>query len=424
VEAAEALELMRKNCELFANAYWKQLAPGPELRRFFWSGKGQHRVFAEEENFSRYLRGKLKDCFLYRRPPPEAHGSLDLTLKPKAPVEFYRRESLKLCGWLAALDLDLREQRLEPDEAVRRFAEAVEFLYRWGIEAEIRLSGGGVHATFPLPPLEEPVAVNRGLAELLAKRFKLVFDGKVYAGEHHLMRLTFSWHKNGIFAVPLWPWELEQKWGELQSLASNPEEVVERLKSYGSRFAPLGAVAEPERFNALLRLLEPKGEPVRLPANLFRRRSWKKAEGWRVCEAPGLGSVEYSAELEGYGYLRALVERGVLLRDGKLNAAWLLLAPAVARGVLSEAEAEDWLRGAAEACRANPEPYLKKLREEVRRRVGKSGEELALPTWRSLLTKTKKDGTPLEDYYEAVRKPLLEALAEKGLVRLGGGGEG
>jgi hypothetical protein len=108
-----------------------------------------------------------------------------------------------------------------------------------------------------------------------------------------------------------------------------------------------------------------------------------------------------------------------LIKDGKLNAAWLMLAPAVARGLLAMEKAEEWLRKAAEACGVDPEPYIEKFRREVERRKGRpeGSPELALPTWRSLLARRKKDGSPLEDYYEAIRKPLLEALVEKGLVR-------
>jgi hypothetical protein len=130
--------------------------------------------------------------------------------------------------------------------------------------------------------------------------------------------------------------------------------------------------------------------------------------------------VEYSPELEGYGWIKTLVEREVYLREGKLNLTWLVLAPAVAGGLLPLEKVEEWLRKAAEACGVDPKRYLSKLRSEIQRRKGRpeGSPELALPTWRTLLTKRKKDGSPLEDYYEAIRRPLLEALVEKGLVRL------
>jgi len=78
-----------------------------------------------------------------------------------------------------------------------------------------------------------------------------------------------------------------------------------------------------------------------------------------------------------------------------------------------------WLRAAVEACGVDPEPYLKELEGELRRREGKSASspELALPVWRSLLEGRRRDGKPLEEYYEAVRWPLFDALAEKGLLR-------
>jgi len=421
MNAAEALAFMRKNWREFSTAYWLQLAPDSTVRRYFWSGTGQHRAFAEEEGFAKYLRGKLKECYMHRKPPLEAHGSLDLTVKPKAPVEFY--SGSPVYGRITAVDLDLREQKVEPGEALERFAKAVNLLLDWGVEPEIRLSGGGVHLTFPLPLLEDPCGFNRKLLRWLGKKCKLVFDEKVCA-EHHLMRLTFSWHSKGLFALPLDPWELELKWEELQALAANLEEVERRLKGYGVRWQPIGGPVELERFRALLKLLEPEESGGGLSKRPLRR-VWRKPEGWVRCEVPGLGRVEYSAELEGFGYVRALVEKEVLLKDGKLNAAWLLLAPAVARGLLSREEAESWLRKAAEACGRDPEPYLKKFEYELRRRAGKgSGSpELALPSWRSLLTGRKKNGELLEDYYGAVREPLLEALMEKCLVRSFKGGE-
>jgi hypothetical protein len=49
---------------------------------------------------------------------------------------------------------------------------------------------------------------------------------------------------------------------------------------------------------------------------------------------------------------------------------------------------------------------------ERRRGEPEGSPELALPAWQTLLTKQKKDGSPLEDYYEATHRPLLEALAD------------
>lgn len=415
----EALGFMRERKDLFVNAFWSQLATG-ELRRFFWrGGNDSHRVFQDLEAFSGYFRRKLKECFKYRQPPPEAHGSLELVLKPKAPVDFYKKEAVKPLAWLGILDLDFRSQKVEAEEARRRFAAAVSFLRGKGVEPEIHLSRDGYHAIFQLPPLEDPLAARKGLASYLSRRFKLVIDTQPLEAEHHMARLTFSWHPAGsLFCVPLYWWELEElSVEELKGLGRDLKEVEARLRDYGAEWKPLGEIVEPESFEALLTLLEPEKAA---PAPMLRKRRVRLQEGWRSLKVPDLGVVEYAGELEGFGWIRILLEKEVYLKEGKMNAAWLVLAPAVAKGILSEAEAVEWLRKAVEACGKDPSPYLKKLETEVRRRRGRepSSEELALPTWRSLLLKARKDGTPLSGHYEKIRKPLLEALAEKGLVRL------
>jgi hypothetical protein len=419
VEAGEALTFMRERAGLFANAYWGQLAAG-ELRRWFWrGGSDSHRAFRDLEAFSGYLRRKLRECFLYKQPPPEAHGSLELVPAPKAPVDFYRKEAAKPLAWLGVLDLDFRSQKAEAEEARRRFAAAVGFLREKGVEPEIHLSRDGYHAIFQLPPLEDPLAARKGLADYVARKFGLAIDTQPLEAEHHMLRLTFSWHPaGGLFCVPLYWWELEElSVEELRGLGRDPKEVEERLREYGAEWKPLGEIVEPERFEALFTLLEPEKAA---PAPTLRKARVRGEEGWRSLWVPDLGLVEYAGELEGFGWVRVLVERQVYSKDGKLNLAWLVLAPAVVKGILSEAEAAGWLKKAAELCGRDPSPYLKKLEGEIRRRRGREpgSEELALPTWRSLLTRQRKDGRPLSGHYEKIRKPLLEALAEKGLVRL------
>ena len=418
VEAGEALEFMRRNRELLCRAYWKQLELNPMLRRYFWFGRGRHKVFPELENLKRAFEGLLRKTFAKKLPPPEAYGSLDAVEKPQV-TEFYDPKRFPPRAWIGAFDLDLKHASVEPDEILPRFLLAVEALMDWGVEPEIRLSGGGLHLTFPFPQLQEPVTVNRELADWLGRRFKVPFDEKIYS-RHRMFRLTFSWHKSGIFTLPLDPWELEEmRWEELRGLASSLSEVRERLKGYGSRWLPLGRVVEPEKLEKLLSLLKPvKLEPPIVVKK--KRRVEQSSSGWTIRRyIPDLGPVEYVPELEEYGYIRVMVEKEVLLKDGKLNAAWLILAPAVARGIVTREEAENWFRKAAAAYNVDPEPYLKKLEVEVRRRDGKTIHfpEFALPLWRSLLEERRRDGEPLHDFYKAVRGPLLEALTEKGLLR-------
>jgi hypothetical protein len=417
VEAEAGFAFVKKNWRPLLEAYWRQLAVGG-LRRFVWFGVGKHLLFPGFGDFREAYFSVLKGSRRGGGQPPEVFGSLDMAMEPRV-VEVYGEVELPVEARLGALDLDMKHQEAPPDEALARFAEAVDYLAKWGIVPELRLSGGGVHATFPLYPAPvDALAVNERLAEHLSRRFKLRFDPKIYS-EHRLFRLSFSWHKSGVFSIPLRPWELEElKWEDLRRLAGDPEEVEARLLDYGWTWKPLGELEDPEKACKLFRMLKPL-EVAAPPTVKVGRRAGAKS-GWRKVETPDLGTVEYSRELEGFGWVEAAVEAGALIKDGKLNAAWLMLAPAVARGLLAMEKAEEWLRKAAEACGTDPEPYIEKFRREVQRRKGRpeGSPELALPTWRTLLTKRKKDGSPLEDYYEAIRRPLLEALAEKGLVRL------
>jgi hypothetical protein len=85
---------------------------------------------------------------------------------------------------LGALDLDMKHQEVPPDETLARFAEAVGYLVKWGILPELRLSGGGVHATFPLYPAPaEALAVNEKLAEADTQEVKRERLPRVSGGE-------------------------------------------------------------------------------------------------------------------------------------------------------------------------------------------------------------------------------------------------
>jgi hypothetical protein len=417
VEAEAGFVIVRKSWKPLLEAYWRQLAVG-DLRRYVWFGRGKHLLFPSFREFKKAYFKALRESLIEGGQPLEVFGSLDMAAAPEA-AAVYGEVELPVEARLGALDLDMKHQEVPPGEALARFAEAVDYLVKWGILPELRLSGGGVHATFPLypAPVGDVLAVNERLAEHLSRRFKLRFDPKIYS-EHRLFRLSFSWHKSGVFSIPLRPWELEElKWEDLRGLAGDWEEVKARLLDYGWTWKPLGELEDPEKACKLFRILKPLEIAAPPPVKVGRRAGAKS--GWRKVETPDLGTIEYSRELEGFGWVEAAVEAGALLRDGKLNAAWLMLAPAVAKNILPPEKAEEWLRKAAEACGVDPEPYLTKFRREVERRKGRpeGSPELALPTWRTLLTKQKKDGSPLEDYYEAIRKPLLEALAEKGLVR-------
>jgi hypothetical protein len=404
VDEKEVVRLIRS----FARAYWRQLARGNLLRACLIgdlkSGEGRQvkagwKVFPSFREFRSTLERSLLEG------PVEIHGSLELYEQGEAKAR------------ILAFDVDGKENDLSDLKPVYELWRLLRD--ELGVLARVKLSGGGIHVEGPPLAGLEPVHA-RLLATYLEERLggRLKLDRNIY-GERHMLRLAWSWHSGRkCFAMVLKPeWLLDCSIEDLRERASDPE-----FLEYAYSVAP----REPEildigKLRRLARALLGGPEPEWKVLKVARKAGAPAAEGgWRKLEAPGFGLVEYSPELEGYGWIKVLVEREVYLREGKLNLTWLVLAPAVARGLLALEKVEEWLRKAAEACGADPKRYLNKLRSEVRRRKHRpeGSPELALPTWRTLLAKRKKDGSPLEDYYEAIRRPLLEALAERGLVRL------
>jgi len=133
---------------------------------------------------------------------------------------------------------------------------------------------------------------------------------------------------------------------------------------------------------------------------------------WRTVEAPDLGRVRYHPRLEGWGWVRTLVRERIPLPDARVTFAWLTLPWAVKRGLVTEEEARLYLEHAARAAPGkDPEEYVGKLEDNMR-------YSYTAPAWRSLVTGTRKDGSPLSDYNEHIRAAVLAALMWAGLVEV------
>jgi hypothetical protein len=300
VEAEAGFAFVKKNWRPLLEAYWRQLAVGG-LRRFAWFGVGKHLLFPSFGDFREAYFSVLKDSRRGGGQPPEVFGSLDMVAEPRV-VEVYGGVELPVEARLGALDLDMKQPDAPRDELLARFAEAVDHLEKWGIMPELRLSGGGLHATFPLypAPVGDVLEANRRLAEHLGRRFKLPLDPAIYSG-HRLFRLSFSWHRSGVFSIPLRPWELELKWEDLRGLAGDPKEVEARLLDYGWTWKPLGELEDPERACKLFRLLKPLDLPQPVVLKVAPRRKGAR-RGVRELSEPELEEL--------YRILRPFYEPG------------------------------------------------------------------------------------------------------------------
>jgi len=390
-----------------APVYWRQLAPTEGLRRLCLIGvlKGEKPrpskwvAYPSFREFGSALRKALEEG------PVEVYGSLEL----------HDLETAGVRARVLAFDVDDDENDLS---SLKQVYEAWRVLRdELGVSAVVKLSGGGLHIEGPA--IEGMGArENAALAGFIEKRLggKVRFCRKIYS-KGRMFRLAWSWHAaRSCFATPLHPeWLLEYGIEELRERARDPmvlEWIFDSLR-VGAKVVDAG------KLESVLKLLAPPAAELKVLALKEKRR----VGGWREAVDPKLGRVRYSARLEGYGWVRALIEEGCVLPDGRLTLCWLVLPEAAHRGVITLEEAKEYVRKSLEQHPDKPlEEYLKKLEYEFERQRGRA---YGLPTWLSLIYGRKKvpgkrewSGEPLDEAYEHVKYPVLLALAEKGLVKL------
>ncbi|PUA33358.1 MAG: hypothetical protein B7O98_02725 [Zestosphaera tikiterensis] len=413
--------------------YWRQLNLGA-IARFTLIGdlKGEKRKAMEHKAY--FSIEAFKKEFLERTKSSvaEVYGSLSF-VKPTEP------NALTVCekggGWtpvkyVFAFDIDSDENDLSN---LRPVYEAYEILKSWGVEPTIKLSGGGIHMTF-LPRidfdakvLEELPKANQFLASLIERKLggKIKFCRKIY-DLTHLFRLTLSWHGGReLFAIPIKPeMLLNHNIEDLRNLGKDLD-YVRKVKD--ERLRLFGGVSDEAKFITILDLALPRGYDLKVKAVVVKegRKDVKVSSGWHVAEDPILGRFEYDGRLEGYGWVKALVEKSCLLVDGRNTMCWLILPEAVVKGIITEEEAKEYIRKSVEAY---PDPetpvehYIRKFEYELGRQRRR---EYGLPTWRSLIIERKKipnarewSNEPIDEYYIHVKYPILLALHQKSLVKL------
>ncbi|RLE84071.1 MAG: hypothetical protein DRJ41_03780, partial [Thermoprotei archaeon] len=339
MNADTARTLVRKAARL----YWLQLAPkGTELRRFTLLGdlKGERRRSMRHTAYPSYSVFRKALLRVLRHGPIEAYGSLDLVrLKVSLPVFSNSKEEYERVSYCYAIDLDGKENDFSDRKTLLRVLELYNLLRKWGLHMAIKLSGGGIHLfaslhdiTFKGDTLSHlPQAFNR-VRVLLERKTELILDERIYTS-HPLFRLAFSWHgKHELFAIPLRPhWLREFTFEELRERARDPEWVV-YLMDTATLTQLYGRILSPARLRALIQL----GLPLTLSGGsellIYRSKAGRKE---RVLEDPAYGEIVYDSRLEGYGWVRVLVEEGIVLEDGRLTMCWLVLPEAVLAGVIT-----------------------------------------------------------------------------------------
>jgi len=131
---------------------------------------------------------------------------------------------------------------------------------------------------------------------------------------------------------------------------------------------------------------------------------------WREVVAPDIGRVRYHPKLEGWGWIRTLVRDRIPIPDARMTFCWLTLPWAVKRGLVTEAEARDYLMYTVSFFPDKDfDEYWSKYEENRK-------YDYTAPVWRSMVTMTRKDGAPISDYNEHLRAAVLAALYWAGLI--------
>ncbi|MEM2603463.1 MAG: hypothetical protein QW353_01085 [Candidatus Korarchaeum sp.] len=308
-----------------------------------------------------------------------------------------------------ALDLDWKENR-NKDEVLRGLQFLNNFLESKGIYVRWVLSGGGLHGYLSTASLvsrfnevfKEPWRNFRSLVELLEeyskrKGFNICFDKQIYRSRG-VIRAIYSPHRSGVVLYPL---------RSLNDLKSAKTKAI----------APWIQKPEPPswgyitRVDEFLRLIEIARE--NLDIHPVERRSPVSFGGVRSMDIGGV-RMTYPSELEGYGWIKFIIENRIYLADGRQVLIWKALGPAISHDLIALADAEAYLRGCLTQYPDPKKPieyYIKKLRYNAKSKANP-------PTWRTLvLLKGKMGDLKDPEGLSHLREKVLEALRGHAVVR-------
>jgi len=304
------------------------------------------------------------------------------------------------------MDIDGKDNDLQSLEKIVRLEEILEGEY--GVEPLFKLSGGGIHVqlqhdifkyTEKLTQGEFQDLVNKTYMKIvkdLQERTGIVFDTKVYSSGR-LFRAVYSPHETkNIIAIPFKP-------GDVETF----EELVKRAREPIVKPVQWGLVKDLFKFSlklgeayTIIREMEEKKKHVEEEPRIIVRR---KRGGMLTLTLEDGRIVKYSAELDGYGYLRTLIEEKIPLEDAREDFIWYALSKAYVKGIITKKEAYDYIRVCWEANPQKPlENYIKKFEGNIR-------QDIAPPTFVTILTLKDKKSTQLATL-EHIREELLKAL--------------
>jgi hypothetical protein len=304
------------------------------------------------------------------------------------------------------MDIDGKDNDLHSLEKIAQLKEILENEY--GIEPLFKLSGGGIHVQLQHDLFTYKENITQGefqdlinktyirLVNNLQKRTGINFDTKVYSSGR-LFRAVYSPHETKhIIAIPFNPTQVKT-WEELINLAKEPtiKDVewgqIKNILKFSLKISEAYTIVK-----------DTEAEETRIHEE-EKTITIKRKHGTITLPLEDGRIVKYEASLDGYGYLRTLIEEKIPLEDAREDFIWYALSKAYVKGIITKNEAYDYIKTCWEANPQKPlENYIKKFEGNIR-------QNISPPTFKTILTLKDKKSTQLATL-EHIRNELLKTL--------------
>jgi hypothetical protein len=308
------------------------------------------------------------------------------------------------------MDIDGKENDFSSLDKIKKLKQTLKEEY--GIEPLFKLSGNGIHVQLQHDLFTYNEKIKEGefqnivnktyinLVRNIGAKTSIIFDEKVYSSGR-LFRAVYSPHETQeIIAIPFDP-DRTTSWVELLQSAKQPTisntewgRITDLIKFSFS----LGNVY------TLTKDIEEKKKQANKEERVVRIKRRKGVETFTLEDGR---IIKYDASLDGYGYLRVMIEEKIPLEDAREDFIWYALSKAYVKKIITKSEAYEYIKLCQEA---NPtktlEDYIKKFETNIK-------QDINPPTFRTILTLKDKTSTQLATL-EHIRENILKALEKKG----------
>jgi hypothetical protein len=313
------------------------------------------------------------------------------------------------------MDIDGKENDFSSLEKIKKLKQILTNEY--GIEPLFKLSGNGIHIQLQhdiftynekIKESEFQDIINKtyiNLARDLEKRTGIKFDEKVYSSGR-LFRAVYSPHETQmVLAIPFNPDNITT-WNELIQHAKQP--IIPQDTTWGRITDLIKFSINLGNIYTITKNIEAQKKEI---TSEEKTRKIKKKHGMQSITLDDGRIIKYDASLDGYGYLRVMIEEKIPLEDAREDFIWYALSKAYVKKIITKREAYDYIKLCYETNPTKPlENYIKKFETNIK-------QDIHPPTFQTILTLKDKTSTQLATL-EHIREEILKALEKRGKIMI------